>query len=368
MKYWPLLGLVFLAGCQDRTYPAPTDKHALVTGTPLAQIPGEWFGGVQKFGDRLAELQMKDALKPGHDLVSPVAAYQTLAILFNGAEGKTYDVLAKLLGAEKVERFDINDAQRAWREAYAKGPESPAMVETGVWLIWPVLVTKKFQEETAENYQADVVKLGSAGMGATDAVNAWAKKHSHGQFETIIDQLKIEDQMITTSMISIKTKWRQPMRESSDGMLVAEAVLVSNEATSVVLTTEGETFYVTLTMPGKRPPVDKGPVTVWLPKLDIRHRTDLRPRIRELGGWSLMTSPNDWRNLSIEFDRQGRLDAMWQDIRLTLGATGLGQAEGVTPETVYPGLMDIRFDQRFFIAIRDRVTGSAIIQGWIDPT
>lgn len=361
------LALLLIAGCRDRTYVMPTERYSPESGPKIEQIKPELFAGVNALAARL----------PKDKVHSPVAAYQTLAVLFNGAEGKTYDALADLLSAKDLERFDVNDAQQAWRMAYCE-QNGPVMVESGIWMIWPVLVTPQFQKEMAKVYRADVLKLGSAGLGAANAVNAWAKSRSKGSIPTVVDDLDIDDQIITTSLVSVQAGWSA--ESGRDGVILLREGLQAGEISGVtvwqVLPADSPLIML-VAAPGERT-IDLLPLltgtaelkdrnaTLVLPAMDRTITTDLAPAIKAAGGRILIDGPNDLRNISIEFDRQGRIDKMWQVIRLSWSAGGLGVPAPKDEETSIPADA-IRLDGPLQIVIADRKTRSAIIVGRINP-
>lgn len=361
--------VAFLTGCRDTTYTFPADKQKLVESGKVASVDPAWYRGSSEFTSKVFPVA-----EQGTVLVSPAAIYQILAVLWNSAEGKTYEELAEFLGTEEFDRFDINDAQRAWITENGTQPDAPVFMWHGLWMIWPILVTDKFQSEMARDYHIDIVRLGSAGLNSTKTVNQWAARRSKGTFHEIIGDLTKTQQMISTSMVSVKDEWEKPLETLSTGQLVVKGDYkfeLSDKGGVIDIPTKRglivrvawptDTNDQSLILEG---PSQVGRAQVILPSIEFSMRVEASRFLRNRGHDKLFDTTNDFRNLSIEFDRTGVINALWQQIQLSWNERGLGQGKAgpgsgqKTDAMVEPkGMLQV--------LIMDKATNTAIISGWI---
>ena len=192
-----------LTGCwDDPEYP---DHPPRVEGGPTS-ADQPFYETMNEFTFRLArELDFE-----GNTLVSPLSLYQNLALLLNGAEGDTKTALEGVLGISDVARQDLNDAQNRLINRYRKMDDRPVRLANGIFFVWPIVLEKGAVKGYEEWYNADIVKLGSAGVGAVRSVNRWAEEKTDGMIPEIIDTLDKTQIMLVLNALAFDAEWDSP--------------------------------------------------------------------------------------------------------------------------------------------------------------
>src|SRR5690606_36904891 len=164
-------------------------------------------------------------------------------------------------------------------------------------------------------YHTDIVRLGSAGLNSTKTINMWTARRCNGTVREIIGDLTKTQQMISTSMVSVQDEWEKPLESLSTGELVVEGEYkfeVSDKGGVIDIPTK-RGLLVRIAWPtdeGDQSLILNGPSTTQatklvLPSIEYSLRVEASRFLRNRGVKKLFETSNDFRNLSIEFDRTG---------------------------------------------------------------
>lgn len=174
------MGLLALAGCQDVTYVYPTTQRKVTPPDPSVKAsPGSDGIAWQR---RFAQ-ECDRQLKPPY-VVSPIAAWQTGLLFLNGSDGETLDKTLASMGL----KGDRESSTAFTTRLLATSDPSRARVTQGLFFVWPVPVSRVFQDDAARALGADVVKIGNARRGAMTAMDDWSRRRTGQPLELWFDQ------------------------------------------------------------------------------------------------------------------------------------------------------------------------------------
>lgn len=411
------VGLV-LAGCgqapsgrglslfgRDDTYKFPTEVRDAESDRrqpppPLESIDKARWKEMNAFALRSTQTVVKGA--EGNVAFCPVGLWSAGAVLLNASNGEANEAAATFLGLKDPQLDAVNGAQQAW---HASVPENgPLRQGLGVFMIWPVLVTHEFADSMARDYRADVLKIGSAGQGATNAINSWASRRTGGAVDGAVNGLSRQTVFEILHVAAFKDKWRQKFDKDFDfdGDFALEGggssrsrfmrktgpvvpveddrwkgcaiPFVDDRYVLVAAMPKAGTVDSTLSGSTSLPPLGSGERKVRLvfPQFKIRSQTDLLPVLRQLGGGKLLVPPNDFRRMSIELDEQAYVGRAFQTVTAEASEEGF-EATSVTeinvPASAEPEIETLRFDRPFFWGLVDTKTGVYLFTGVVrDPS
>lgn len=416
-NWWCLAAGLLLVGCgqapsgkgmslfgRDDTYKFPTEVRDTSTDArapALASIDKARWAEMNAFALRSTRAVV--AQNEGNVAFCPVGLWSAGGVLLNASNGEANEASAALLGLKDPQLDAVNNAQRAWHASLpADGPFKQGL---GVFMVWPVLVTHEFADSMARDYRADVLKIGSAGQGATNAINSWASRRTGGAVEEAVHELSKQTVFEIVHVAAFKDKWKQKFEQrlTRSGPFTCEddrQVNVSYmEQTCYVASVddplwsgcaipfEDERFAFVAMLP-KSGTVESAlaktkilpqwgqsgrGVLLTMPKFRYSSNTDLLPTISMLGGGKLLSPPNDFRRMSIELDGESSVTSGLQRISVEANEDGF-QASVVTDLEVTKGAADpevlqLNLNRPFFWAIIDTKTGVYLFTGIIrDPS
>lgn len=142
-------------------------------------------------------------------LISPLSLTMAIALLHNGADGKTAQELAELLGIDKIEVETANTAYAALRgELERRGHLS---IANSLWAQQGVIVKQDFIESSQKFYAAAVANLNFADSNARSVINDWVKHKTKGKIGEIVrsGDLDANTILILLNAIYFKGVWKQ---------------------------------------------------------------------------------------------------------------------------------------------------------------
>lgn len=349
---------------------------------------------MNEFAFRLLETA---ELGDGNEILAPASLYQNLAVLLNGAEGKTFETLTEVIGSAGLDRIKLNEAQNALLNRLRAMEGRPVRIANGTFLVWPIFMTDSFIDEIGAYYNADVVRLGSAGRGAVREINLWASERTDGVFTKVVDSLSKQTIIVVISATTIavrdtpfKSEKTSPRTFHSadgdlsvatmqadtgfsvargDGYLAAQTQFADGGlALTVVLPEEGVSPSEWLRTRGSdswdamRSEFAEYVGVLRLPRFTLKAHVDLKQPIASLGGERLFLPENDLRNISTELRgvAVGSLDQFsFLEVKegRTVGAPVVDE-EG-SPEV-------IAFDRPFAFFVSDLRTGVILLAGVVN--
>lgn len=120
----------------------------------------------------------------GPYVVSPVAAWRTGLLFLNGCDGSTYDKTLEVLGLTGDRE---SNTLLTTRMIVQEDPKAGSVTQ-GLFFVWPVPVSRVFQDDAAKSLGADVVKIGNARRGAMVAMDDWSLLRTGRKLQVGFDQ------------------------------------------------------------------------------------------------------------------------------------------------------------------------------------
>jgi serine protease inhibitor len=168
-----------LSGCGGDASQKPPQE-----ATQPVQITDEVRAANTQFA--LTMLQQLDAPESGENLCfSPLSLSLALSMTLNGAEGETYDAIAKTLGYTEQKLDAINAQARALTRLLNPADKSITVrMANGLWVQQGFPLKPDFLRALLSNYdtRTETVDFGNA-EAAADAINAWVKEQTQGLIE-----------------------------------------------------------------------------------------------------------------------------------------------------------------------------------------
>ncbi|MCH7905111.1 MAG: hypothetical protein IH944_11200 [Armatimonadetes bacterium] len=357
------------------------------------------YDSMNEFAFRLVEAADLGA-EGGNDIIAPTSLYQNLAVLLNGAEGKTFETLAEVIGSAGIDRIRLNEAQNALLNRLRAMEGRPVRIANGTFFIWPIFMTNSFVDEIEGYYNADVVRLGSAGLGAVREINVWASDRTDGVFTKVVDALSKQTVVVVINATTVNAEWEtafNPEKTSKQtfhatGGDVAVATLQSDGGFSVAkgdgylaarLPYKGGELEMTVVLPDEGVSASNWLQTVsaesWdsmqsrfvdrvttlrIPRFSFKAHVDLEQAITRLGGGQLFEPKNDLRNIATELRgvEIGGID-QFSFLAVHEGAqSGSGKATNDAEDSEDL----LAFDRPFAFFVSDTQTGVILLVGVVN--
>ncbi len=167
--------------------------------------------GVNAFGSRL--LDAPDAEASSVPLLSPLSLASCLAIVLNGAAGRTRAVLTQALGVEGDAEDDLNRGFRDLRTHVRESSEQIRVeLATAVWGPPGAAFDRDFVRRVQDSYAAEVRTLGPAGPEAASLVNRWVSERTHERITHLVGPGDLADgpTCVLTDAVYFKGPWALP--------------------------------------------------------------------------------------------------------------------------------------------------------------
>lgn len=292
--------------------------------------------------DRINDLgfDLARAMDLGENVAfSPVSIGHNLAVLMDGASGKTRDELLRLFSLTESNKPAFDESQRALLNQLHGIPGEPIHVPSAVFLVWPVVLDKAFVERNGRRYGSVVARVGGATIEAQRMMNAWVSDETDGRIPDLVTQVTTSDALFVINVVHFQDRWLHPFSKSKtvtapfrtpDGEV--QAPLMSQ--TKLLGYSEDASFQAVilgynspgLVFVGLLPKGDVGlgeamkkltakswrslwegraarNVAVSMPRFAFESEYDLVPAVNSLGVRTMFTSQANFRNMSIEMEQ-----------------------------------------------------------------
>lgn len=148
----------------------------------------------------------------GNVFISPISLYMALSMLYNGAEGKTKEEIAKVL---HVEGIDVNELNRANASLQSKlqNDSSPIQlnVANSIWINDNFHFRSAFVKNNNHYFNAKIEEIDMHDQNAPKMINDWGKKSTNGKIDEIVDETLNGDLVaMLINAIYFKGDWTYP--------------------------------------------------------------------------------------------------------------------------------------------------------------
>lgn len=146
--------------------------------------------------------------------LSPLSAQLAMAMVANGAEGKTrteiLDVMQLGDSANINSRRLLDDiaTKTIWNE------NGDVRIANSIWIKEDFDVKQEFVETNKEFFDA-LVERAAFNNATVKKVNDWCKENTNGKIPTILDCFTDSDRMLLINALYLKAAWSKPFQESN---------------------------------------------------------------------------------------------------------------------------------------------------------
>jgi serine protease inhibitor len=197
-----------LSGCGGDASPKPPQE-----ATRLVLITDEIRAANTQFA--LAMLQQLDDPKTGENLCfSPLSLALALSMTLNGAEGETYDAIAKTLGYTEQKLDAINTQSRALARLLKPDDKSITVhMANGLWVQQGFPLKPDFLRALLTHYETrtETVDFRNA-EAATNAINTWVKEQTQGLIEKLFQagDFDAQTRLALVNTLYFEGAWQYP--------------------------------------------------------------------------------------------------------------------------------------------------------------
>jgi len=199
----------------DNNSPVDTADDAILDLTVSAQtiqLTPEQRAFTQKNNDFSFNLfrAICNAEEAGKSVVaSPLSVTFLMGMLNDGADGKTADEIANVLGFGNGDKIAINAYCKALiDQAPVQDPRVKLQIANIVAANQGIELEDVFQQDMQNHYDAEVTSLDFGQESSLDYLNGWCNKKTNGMIPEIIDGLSAEDKMVLMNAIYFKATWQ----------------------------------------------------------------------------------------------------------------------------------------------------------------
>lgn len=298
-------GVLALAGCGPAiTYRFPTGDNPPKPTRQTDQDAKLFRENYNLFAQNLAH--WADS-QPDTELIPILSSYQTGLIFLTAAETKGYENAANFLRTNEPDDYSLT-------VGFGALPNSTkTLARSSLWMIIPVKLESRFIKDSAENLNADVIRLGSTGLTAQRAVNKWVASFDP-PIEIRAPKLDRARPVVSLGGMSITFQPATDSFQSGEGWW-----RIAGQQDLTLLIWNADSPMPSISKPTGQAPI--GEAKEW-------HTTlDLADYARSVHAGGLLEEENDFRNLSVELRNDGAIAELTQYARL----------EAPLPKEIAPG-------------------------------
>ena len=143
------------------------------------------------------------------NITSPISITYMMGMLNDGANGKTAQEIAQVLGFN-TNRNDINEFCKALiSQAPQADPSVILQIANIIAANKDVTLLEAYKHNMQDYYEAEVTSLDFSSPNSLDFLNGWCNEKSKGMIPSIIDELSPNDLMVLMNAIYFKATWTE---------------------------------------------------------------------------------------------------------------------------------------------------------------
>jgi serine protease inhibitor len=359
--------LVALAGCGGSTGPGGEDPPPLLTELPRALTPPELgiVEGANAFTFDLVREVARTLPSDSNLVLSPLSASMALAMALNGASGETWTAMRTALRLEGMAEADID---RGFRDltALLLGLDSRTemRIANSMWAHRHLALLPAFVDAGRTFFDAEVATLDFDDPEALASINGWVDDATEGRIPRLLESISPDEVLFLINAIYFKGTWRTAFepRNTHEGPFHAASgrdVMVplmtlkdelryaeTEEWQAVDLLYGNGAFAMTVLLPA----AGQTPAQL-IAELSLERWTELTERFQER--IVTLTLPR----FRVEYGRTlaADLSALGMGIAFDEGAADFSRIADVAPDRLYI----TRVDQKTFIEVNEQGTEAA---------
>lgn len=167
-------------------------------------------------------LQKISAENEGKNTVfSPVSFSTILAVLDNGAAGKTREEINAMINPEQLSPAELNEiycnaTNQLIETGYKVNENKTTLVElaNSLWIQKDFRVKDSFLKDSNNYYGAEAYNANFADDSARNAINRWIEDKTHGKIQNNLTEVSPQTAMIAFNTLYFNGKWQKPFDKS----------------------------------------------------------------------------------------------------------------------------------------------------------
>lgn len=207
-----LLYMLFSIACEAEI----AVNESLVIGSDVEYGKEDYtkiIGSNNQLGFHLFNTATKD--KDGNVFISPTSIFTALAMVYNGADGKTKEEMSKVLGVEELTLEEVNKANASLMNMlYEKSEGTQLSIGNALWINEKYNLQNNFISSTKDYFNAKTEKVDFTDSKTSDVINDWVKDATNKKIKKIIDVPLAPDlAVILMNVIYFHGSWEQKFDE-----------------------------------------------------------------------------------------------------------------------------------------------------------
>ena len=403
---------IFLSACNNEIEPDknnyPDPIRIELSKTEL-QIANESQDFAANLFSVVHELMANDP-ESKNIAISPLSLNMALAMVWNGANGETKQVIQKAMGMGDYPQSEVNDYFQKLSEALLHtDPTVKLAIANSIWTRQGFPVKNSFYDVNRDYYKAEVKEVDFSSPDAPALINQWCSDNTNGLIKEMIKEIRGDVRMFLINALYFKGEWSDKYgfdlsatREASfmqedgssiqvkmmsqnntlpyhhDEFLSTTSLPFGNNAFSMVFVLPNENVsFAEMLNQLKKPEYfsnylrsgGKAEVDLYIPKFKIEYEITLNKTLNQLGMGIAFTDLADFSEIS---EIPLCISNVKQKTTVAIDEKG-GEAAAVTvaEATVTsinptdPKKVVFRANRPFLFAIRENSTGVVLFMGKI---
>ncbi len=223
--------------------------------------------------------------------ISPLSIDLALSMVYNGANGKTKNDMANVLGLSQFNIYQINQYNGSLIQTLNTGGGFALNVANSLWVDQGNTFIPQFLQTTQKYYNAVAKSINFQDPASADTINTWASNKTNGKITHVVDSNTLQQQKLALiDSVYFNAKWKD---EFDPKQTTTKPFYLQNGQTEQVqmMTKYTQDSYIeTPTFQAVELPYINGNIAmdVFLPKISMRQfistlsETDLRQYFSQL--------------------------------------------------------------------------------------
>lgn len=145
-------------------------------------------------------------------LISPDSVFTAVAMVENGATGKTLREMQSTMGGMRVKA--LTDYLSKLHSRLSGSKQFTYQTANSIWYKKGLAVLKKtFIQKTRSVFGAEIIAA-PFNSGTVSKINAWVKEHTNGKIPSIIDRLDPSDRVVVLNAVYFNGNWVTPYKNT----------------------------------------------------------------------------------------------------------------------------------------------------------
>ncbi|MFJ7974870.1 serpin family protein [Peribacillus sp. NPDC096379] len=178
-----LLMSVFVTGCG-------TDKQGSLEISNQVDFGEEDYQKIVSANNQLGMdlLSVVEANEDGNTFISPTSLFMALSMVYNGADGKTKDEIAKVLQVEGIDVAELNQANASLMSLlHSDSKKIQLNVANSIWLNNQFHFQTDFAKKTRDYFNAKIQEMDILDRQSPEMINDWVKQATNGKIEEMVE-------------------------------------------------------------------------------------------------------------------------------------------------------------------------------------